>query len=264
MKAQERTVGSREAGAPKEALLRGLCVLEALNGRQLSRLENLAMETGLAKPTVSYMLGLLIRAGYARRLPKRRGYVLDERVRELSRGYRIQDVVVKAAIPVMMSFTKRFKWPVVIGTRVGNAMRVREGTLGLSPLSAGSDDAFIGRRVGFFHSALGRAYMAFCAEEERREILSTFDAVTAKGQAPADMRDAARMIRKVALAGHAISAPVPGDPAVGLAVPIRHCGSVVACLSLRYLGRAIAQDEVVRRYLAPLRQAAGEIAALGN
>lgn len=249
---------------PKEVLLRGLCVVEALNRRQVSRLETLATETDLPKPTVSYILGLLARAGYVRRLPKRRGYTLDYRVQELSRGYRIEDAIVKAAIPVMMSFTTRYKWPLAIGTRDGNAIRVREVTLDLSPLAVGSDDVFVGRRVGFFHSALGRAYVGFCPERERREILSTFRALTTRGQAPADMRDAARIIREVARTGHAISAPAPGDPAVGLAVPIQHEARVVACLSLRYLGRAISHQDVVRRYLGPLQRAADEIAALGR
>src|SRR5512138_2836114 len=98
-------MNARGSGPLKEALLRGLEVLEALNARQVSRLEVLAAETGLPKPTVSYMLGLLMRAGYARRLPRRRGYSLDGRVRALARGYRVEDAAVKAAVPVMTSFT---------------------------------------------------------------------------------------------------------------------------------------------------------------
>ena len=262
MEKPKKPVARAMPAAPREALLRGLSVLEALNRHQVSRLETVATTTGLAKPTVSYMLGLLTRAGYVRRLPKRRGYTLDDRVKDLARGYRIEDAIVKAAIPVMTSFTTRYKWPLAIGTRDGNGIRVREVTLGLSPLAVGSDDVFVGRRIGFFHSALGRAYVGFCPETEQREILSTFRALTIKGQAPADIRDAAKIIREVARTGHAISAPVPGDPAVGLAVPIQHEGRVVACLSLRYLGRAISHEDVVRRYLGPLRRAADEIAAL--
>ena len=69
-------------------------MLEALNQRQVSKLESLAAATGLPKPTVNRMLGVLTRAGYARRLPMRRGYTLDDGVR-LSRGYRVEEAIVK-------------------------------------------------------------------------------------------------------------------------------------------------------------------------
>ena len=108
-------------------------MLEALNQRQVSKLESLAAATGLPKATVNRMLGLLTRAGYARRLPMRRGYTLDDGVLRLSRGYRVEEAIVKAAIGVMTTFTTRYKWPLAIGTRDGNAMRVREVTVGMSP-----------------------------------------------------------------------------------------------------------------------------------
>jgi IclR family mhp operon transcriptional activator len=251
-------------GAPREVLLRGLAVLEALNRRQVSRLESLATDTDLPKPTVNRLLAVLARAGYARRLPKRRGYTLDDGVLRLSRGYGVEEAIVKAAIGVMRSFTTKYRWPLAIGTRDGNAMRVREVTVGMSPLSAGGDESFLGRRIGFFHSALGRAYLAFCPDEERREILAVLDSMARTRPAPPEIQHAARILRQAVRSGYAISAPLPGEPAVGLAVPIRHDGRVVACLSLRYLGRAMPQEQVVRRYLAPLQQAAVEIAALAR
>ena len=251
------------AMTPRQVLLRGLAVLEALNQRQVSKLESLAAATGLPKATVNRMLGLLARAGYARRLPMRRGYTLDDGVLRLSRGYRVEEAIVKASIGVMTAFTTRYKWPLAIGTRDGNAMRVREVTVGMSPLSAGGDESFLGRRIGFLHSALGRAYLAFCQEEERREILAIIDAMARTRPPPPDFPHAARLLRQIARRGYAVSAPVPGEPAVGLAVPIHHEKRVVACLSLRYLGRAISPDDVVRRYLSPLQQAAAEISVLG-
>ena len=259
-----RAATRQKADPPRQVLLRGLAVLEALNQRQVSRLDTIAAATGLPKATVNRMLGLLVRAGYARSLPMRRGYTLDDGVLRLSRGYRVEEAIVKAALGVMTTFTTRYKWPLAIGTRDGNAMRVREVTVGMSPLSAGGDESFLGRRIGFFHSALGRAYLAFCEEAERREILAIIDDIARTRPAPPEIKHAARLLRQIARSGYAISAPVPGEPAVGLAVPIHHEQRVVACLSLRYLGRAISPDDVVRRYLAPLQQAAVEISLLGT
>lgn len=79
-------------------------------------------------------------------------------------------------------------------------------------------------------------------------------------------RDAGRLtadLRRAAAAGYALSMPLSGDHAVGVALPIRHEG-VLACLSLRYLGRAIAQEMVVRRYLAPLQRAAADILSMAG
>ena len=76
---------------PDEVLLRGLRLLEALNARQVSRLETLAAATGLPKPTVVRLLSLLCRNGYARRLPQRRGYTLDRGVVALASGFSPQE-----------------------------------------------------------------------------------------------------------------------------------------------------------------------------
>ena len=249
--ARHRPLSAGPPTPPDEVLLRGLRLLEALNVRQVSRLGTLAAATGLPKPTVVRLLSLLCRNGYARRLPRRRGYTLDRGVVALASGFSPQEAVVAAAPPVLEAFTRRHKWPVAIGTRDGQSMRVRAATLGISPLAASGDEGLVGRRVGFFVSALGRAYVAFCPEPERADILSL-----------AEPRDAGRLtvdLRRAAAAGYALSMPLSGDPAVGVALPIRHEGKVLACISLRYLGRAIAQEMVVRRYLAPLQRAAADI-----
>jgi len=244
---------------PKEVLLRGLSLIEALNRRQVSRLETLAEATGLAKPTANRLLAALAAAGYVRRLPRRRGYSLDAGILNLASGYRLEDAAVTAAGPVMAAFTARHKWPLAVGTRDGRGMRVREATLGQSPMASNGDESLVGRRIDFFISALGRAYIAFCPREERDEVLDAM-----RRDSPADRAALVAMLRRIAADGYALSAPRVGDPAVGLAVPIRVEGRVAACLSMRYLGRAIAHDIVVRRYLGLLRRAAGEIAAAAD
>ena len=247
---------------PAEVLLRGLSVIEALNAQPVGTVEVLAAATGLPKPTVVRVLSLLVGAGYVQRLPKRRGYMLDERVARLSNGYRSPDAVVRIAVPMLAAFTAEHKWPVSIATLDIDTMRIRAGTLQQSPFATSGDQNRMSRRVPMLTSALGRAYLAFCPADERETIASLLRTSTRKSDLPA--RDAGfldQLLGKVQKAGYAISAPFPSDPAIGLAVPVQQGAQVLACITLRYLGRAMPEKEVVRRYLAPLQAAAREIAA---
>ena len=101
-----------ERPAPAQVLLRGLSLLEALNRRAVGSVEELAHDTRLPKSTVVRRLNTLVLAGYVRRLPKRGGYSLAERVLGLSWGFRSEDAVVEAARPLLAAFTVEHKWPV--------------------------------------------------------------------------------------------------------------------------------------------------------
>ena len=93
------STGHRKSeGAPSQVLLRGLSVLEALNWRPISTVEQIAARTELPKPTIVRVLQQLATRGYAQRLPGRKGYMLGERVLNLSRGFHSRDLVIEVAI----------------------------------------------------------------------------------------------------------------------------------------------------------------------
>lgn len=247
--------------APAQVLLRGLSVIEALNRRPISTVEQLAVATGLPKPTVVRMLNLLVMEAYVQRLPKRRGYRLDERVLTLSAGYRSPDAIVRVAGSILADFTATHKWPVSLATLDVDTMRVRVSTQQSSPFSTPDDQRRIARRVPMLSSAHGRAYLAFCSDDEREIIVALLGASTRKDDLPArDPRFLANLLRATRRAGYAVSPPLAGDPAIGLSVPVLQGSRVLASVSLRYLGKAISEAEVARRYLQPLRGAARAIA----
>lgn len=68
-----------------------------------------------------------------------------------------------------------------------------------------------------------------------------------------------QVIFEVRKSGYAISPPETGNAAVGMAVPVMLDGRVLACLSLRYLGKAMTEAEAARRYLPDLRETARAI-----
>ena len=250
-----------DQASPSQVLLRGLSVLEALNRRPISTLEQIAAATGLPKSTAVRVLANLASKGYAQRLPRRKGYMLGERVLNLSSGFRSRDAVVEAARPLIAAFTVRHKWPVSLATFEIDAMRVRASSSEQSPFATAVDRARLNRRVPLLISAHGRAYLAFCPDDERNIILSLLKSSSRKDDLVArDDRYVLAMISAIKRAGYAITAPDHAEPAIGLSVPIVSGANVVATISLRYLGKAISESEVAKRYLAPLKTLAVAIA----
>lgn len=259
----QRKPRGREAGPPPaDVLLRGLSVLEALNQRPVSTVDSVAQATGLPKPTVVRMLAVLVSAGYAQRLPRRRGYMLDERSLDLSIGYRSQDAVVESARPHLSAFTARYKWPLVLATLDIDAMRIRASTAQESPFSAVGDRSyFIYRRVAILPSAIGRAYIAFCSDEEREALAALLRASSRAIDRPAqEPRYVEELVRGVRRAGFASSDIVPGDVMTGVAVPILRGRNVLGTLAIRYFHKAISEKDMVQQHLEPLRRAAEAIA----
>jgi IclR family mhp operon transcriptional activator len=205
---------------------------------------------------------MLVSERYVQRLPRRRGYMLDERILDLSIGYRSQDAVVEMARPFLSTFTSSYKWPVVLATLDIDVMRIRASTAQESPFSAVGDRAYlIHRRIAILPTAIGRAYLAFCPKQEQETLISLLKASSRSVDRPArDRRFMDELLRGVKKAGFANSDMVPGDPATGLAVPIRQGESVLGTLAMRYFHHAISETDVVRQYLGPLRSTASEIA----
>jgi len=260
----ERKSGRPARGVrpPSEVLLRGLSVIEALNRRPVSTVEGIAEATRLPKATIVRILNMLVSANYVERLPRRRGYVLEERILDLAMGFRSQDAVVEAARPFLSNFTATYRWPVVLATLDIDAMRIRASTAQESPFIAVGDWAYlIHRRIAILPSAIGRAYLAFCPKEERETLISLLrDSQRSFDQPAKDRHYLDKLLRGVRKVGFASSDLVPGDPSTGLAIPIRNGDGVLGTLAMRYFHSAISEREVVRRYLGPLQSAASAIA----
>ena len=196
-----------ERPAPAQVLLRGLSLLEALNRRAVGSVEELAQDSRLPKSTIVRMLNTLVLAGYVRRLPKRGGYSLAERVLGLSWGFRSEDAVVEAARPLLAAFTVEHKWPVSIATLAVDAMRIRATTLQDSPFAI--DRERINRRVPLLGSALGRAYLAYCSETERESIVALLRNSQRPIDRPAgDPTYLTALVRGIRRAGYAATPPI--------------------------------------------------------
>jgi IclR family mhp operon transcriptional activator len=255
--AMPKPAGNAEGVQP---VLRSFALLEALNGAGRATLARLHEATGLPKPTLVRLLDTLIEAGYVRRVSRIAGYELTERVLRLSSGFRHTDLVVEAARPFLSALTAEYKWPVALATFDRDAMLVRISTRHESPFS--TDPDWLNKRLAMLLSALGRAYLAYCPDEERELILAVLRSSKAAMNTTArDGKYVSALLAGIRLQGYATTAPMRGDPAMGIAVPVMEGEKVAACVTMRYLGSTMNEAQAVARYLAPMQRAAQGIAA---
>lgn len=239
-----------------EPVRRSFAVLEALSRRRSSTVGVLTGETGLPRPTVVRLLHTLIALGYAARVSREQGYRLTERVLGLASSIRFVDHLVDAAIPHMSRFTAEHGWPLYLATLGHGAITIRHSTAPESPMSF--EGAGLNLPRPLLISALGRAWLAFCSEEERRSILADIVGLTLRQEAA--FRIVLACVRRH---GYAFTQSPRPSRLQGIAVPIRQ-GSrgtrVLGSLSMRFPRSAMTDAEAGLRFGRRLQQLARAIA----
>jgi IclR family mhp operon transcriptional activator len=138
---------------------------------------------------------------------------------------------------------------------------VRETTHGITPWSFNS--RVLGIRVPLLQSSGGRAYLAFCADDERERLLAMLQKREGiDGERARDAVYVARVLNQTRERGFAVSErrEAFGDMGMrfgtnrcaAIAVPIRRKGFAVASLNLVYLTRAVSTQEIIERSLPDL------------
>jgi IclR family mhp operon transcriptional activator len=137
-------------------------------------------------------------------------------------------------------------------------MVIRETTHGRTELFV--HKVGVGTRSPMLTTAMGRAYLAHCSDDEREQTLERVAASDAP-EAPL-ARDAAyvrRIVETTREAGYGLSF---GDAKAALgsvALPIRAQGRVVAGLNVVFFTGVVGRPMAVRKFLPALTRAAGAI-----
>ncbi len=239
-----------------EPVRRSFAILEALSHRPHGTIATLAEATGLPRPTVVRLLKNLAELGYATQVSRELGYRLTDKVLGLAQGIRFVDHFVDVAAPHMSRFTRKYGWPLYLGTISDRAITIRHSTAAESPMSF--ERSALQKRSPILSSALGRAWLAFCSAEERRTVLRDLG-----------VRQDARLAAafgKIRHDGYAFTIlPRPGRTQEGrlqgIGVAIRKGERVMGCLSMRFIRSAMTEEEAGLRYGAPLNALASTIAA---
>jgi len=237
-----------------EPVRRSFALLEALSHRRTSTLAVLTGETGLPRPTVVRLLHTLIGLGYAARVSRQQGYRLTDRVLGLSESIRFVDHLVDAAIPHMRRFTEEHGWPLYLASLSQGAIIIRHSTAPESPMAF--EGAGLNARRPVLISALGRAWLAFCPDEERRAILRDVGGVTRRQEAALDT-----VLERVRRDGVAFTQPPRPTRLQGMAVAIRRGPRMLGSLSMRFPRSAMSEADAAQRFGRRLQGLARAIAA---
>lgn len=259
------SVGVKRQGSDDEAgLMRGplrtLAVLRALNVRNGATVVELSGATGISRPALYRILETLRGAGYVSVGLRRQSYFLTMLVRTLAEGFSDEDWVIQVARPKLSVLQKKVLWPVDLGTFMNNAMWIRETTRQASPLTI--DRGVVGLRFPMLQGATGRAYLAFCPDNERETILSNLATVPEAGNEllgePAELSALLHLTKERGYGVRFGESPVETG---AIAVPIVVLDRVIGCINLTFIASSLGVDEAARRYFVAMRSVARSIAA---
>lgn len=249
---------------PVIALARGLEILRVVNEEGQATVRGIHRETGLDKATIVRMLETLEHEGYVMRDPDQAVYTPTGRTLLLSQGYDQHLWVGAVAAPILGEFRASMGWPSDVAVNDGDAMVVVQTTRGQQgPLSFNRKAGF---RASVLMTSLGRAYLAFCGEEERQAIIAQL------AQTPGAFNDLARQPRKlqalldqVRKNGFAMMDDAYGDREYGglvwaFGVPVKTEEKVYASMNIMMLKNAVSLEEAREKLLAPLQEVAHRLA----
>lgn len=243
-----------------EALARGLDVLKALYTRPGASLHQLHGTTGLPKATLLRSLRTLEARGFVSRRLADGGYLPVPLASSAP-----TDPLAEAAAPALEALSRAIPWPTDLGVRDGSSIVVLESNRRLCSIRVNRQA--LGARPHMLWSAMGRAYLAFCPDAEREEILATLRASNApEDRAARNRRSIDALLEHTRARGYGVRDPRYGVLDLGLArqvsaiaVPVRRGARVLACLNCVWLVHVLDEHTVVERHLAALQSAAERI-----
>ncbi len=250
---------------PVESVRRALKVLRVVNRLRIASVDGIYNETGFPKSTIVRMLETLMEEGYVARDNMCGGYRVTHRVHELHSGYEGISEVIEVARPFAVDLTRHLKWPIGIGVLDGDAIALQFWTGAISPWA--HTNTVLGLRPDLQTTAMGRAYLAFCAEGERERLIGRLRADAGRKFDALEERRFRALLERVRRDGYAVRDPrTKPYRTTTLAVPLRDETCVKALMTISFFTTAIAKSEIAERVVAPLfaTQAQIEDALLGH
>jgi IclR family mhp operon transcriptional activator len=240
---------------PVEAVVRAVQLLECLNQHPVTSIAQLHQQTGIPKPSLVRLLRTLEGLGYVRRAPKPGGYLLTSKVRVLASGYHSEPRIVEVVSPLLDALTEIVKWPAAVAIPESGAAVIRYSTISHSPLALLHSS--IGMRLSLMTRALGRAYLAFCEEEEREALISLASVEDdPENIASKNRRSLDATLELIRRQGYALRDPKVRPVSNTLAIPISDARRVVGAIGVTWFTSTMSDHEAVKRYLEPLQDAA--------
>lgn len=246
------------------ALERGLLILETIKTLGCVNLGELHNRTSLPRATILRSLRTLQETGWI----VSRGNEVDYRPGPKLVGATVPSKprIADLCAPVLHKLTNTVNLPADVAVRRGTRMLIVQSSRHLAsfPINARPE----GRQPCLLRSALGRAYLAFCPEDERKELINLLEQSTDPDDRPAGVRKwVDRMLAECRQQGYGIreadywaGAEDFGAEVSAIAVPVKIEDRVIACVNLMWTtGTKNAQD-FAKQNLDALRTAADDLA----
>jgi IclR family mhp operon transcriptional activator len=243
---------------PVKSVCRALDVLLTVNKLRIASVTAIHEETGFPKSTIVRMLETLRAEGYVARDNMCGGYRVTSRVQKLNSGYQGISQLIEVARPLAIELTQRLKWPIGIGVIDGDAIAIKYWTGTISPWA--HTNTVLGLRPDLLTTAMGRAYLAFCPDDERERHLRRLRADPARSFGEDDERDFRALLEQVRRDGYATRDPrTKPYRTTTLAVPIREAETVHALVSISIFTTAVPRDKIFDQIVVPLRETTARI-----
>jgi IclR family mhp operon transcriptional activator len=235
------------------SLERGLKVLEYLNTVRAATAHGIAAELKIPRPTVYRILETLEEYGLLYRSASDSVFRLTAAAGQLSKGFTDEEWIVSLGTPLLTELGEKVIWPTDLATFDRDSMIIRQSTHRSSPFSI--DVGMIGRRRHLLKSPLGRAYLAFCPEDERNQILEYLRC--SQDPENALSHDEAFLERIFATSranGYSSCRELCHPKCASIAVPVLYGSRVIACVNIVWVASIIDYDEAISRYLPELER----------
>ena len=249
---------TRTSYPPVEAVQRAFEVLRVVNHLRIASINGIYAETGMPKPTIVRMLETLMAEGYVARDNMCGGYRVTHHVNELTAGYEGISQIIELSRPPAIDLTNRIKWPIGLGIIDGDAISIQFWTGAISPWA--HTNTVLGLRPDLQTSAMGRAYLAFCPDEELEKHLAMFRADQARDFDETAERRFRLLLQRARADGYATRDPRTKPYRTStLAMPLHEGTRVRAAISISFFKTAIPVTALEERIIAPMRETCARI-----
>ncbi|MBX9824035.1 MAG: helix-turn-helix domain-containing protein [Xanthobacteraceae bacterium] len=254
------------------AVSRAVAVLRSLHRKPGQTLATLQQSTGLPKATLERILATLEDEHVVWRAMADGSYRNTLNLQHRSIAYRKNHRLAEIAMPHLEALRKRIIWPSDLAVRNGYGMVLLETTRSRAALGLFRDP--IGRRINMLYSAMGRAYLAFCPEEERTMLVRHLLRSDAEGRTRTmDFGERQNSLRKVLASvrqcGYAVRDPqfgrsrksdTPADHLAAIAVPILSDSGVLGCINIVWPNKFDLENRIADLHLPDLQRTAASLA----
>ena len=253
---------SMEKGVPIRAITRGLSVLQAVNrGGSLTMME-IARTSQVPYPTACRIVQTLLHEGMIEREPARKRYRATALVQSLASGYHDESRLVEVSRPHIEALTDRLLWPISVTSRVGAHMMVRDSTHARTSLTL--NNYYPGFTLPIMECSSGKAYMAFCSDDEREPLLEGLRTIEVAAERMATLllsNDS--LLKEIRRNGYATQSrnaytANPGKTS-SIAVPLFRGQELAGAITVIFFAVAMPMEQAVDKFLGPLNETARAI-----